>query len=976
MKNSFTSPGITGLLAGLLLISQAAQAQPSGYALSFNGVNNYVSLTVPGPPPPNFYTICAWVYLYSGGTYGGTRLAVLGGTGCGESIEFMIRSDTESATDPQYLELGRCSAFDGVPSTTAVPLNTWTHVAVTINSQLAVSYYINGNPAGTWQGSGNFAFGTALNLADNNGLRAFNGMLNNVQIWNTVLSQSQIQTYMSHPPTGSESGLYAYYPFREGSGTTTADAATAGSGSTGTLVNSPLWVPVVAAVTTLPATGVANPNTTLNGIVTNETQAGVAYFQWGLTTNYGNTTVPVSVGASSTLNFSNTVTGLASAEYHYRAVASNSLGIAVGQDVAFWPAVVSLNGVNPLTNECHALFNDPGALVNALPVTLACGYFQDLAVRVDGTVAAWGNNNYSQINVPGNLSNVTAVAVGNFNSMALKSNGSVVEWGRNDQGQIGGAGGVANGVSIAVGAYHAVAAEANGSVVAWGENNYSATTVPSSATNVIAVAAGDYHCVALRSNGTVVAWGAGTVNTPSDYTDYGQAIVPANATNVVAIAAGSYHSLARTANGTVLAWGAGTTYNPSDLASYGQCIVPAAASNVIAIAAGTTHSVALRSDGSVIAWGDNTSSQTNVPAAATNIVGIIAGGNHTFALRRDGIWIGWGDETTLPAVVTNLTASVSGSGIVQTNSPGTYVLTYRFTNSFGLVVTNSRIVVVADRTPPVLTLAGANPFYLTLGLPYVEPGYSAPDACQGDLTSSVIVAGSVNTSVVGTNIVTYSVTDGSGNTATSNRTIIVTSEPSIFGLAAQVAAINSVNGTRIVSLTATVGPNGVAGTCQIQYGLNTSYPGATPSAAFVAAFANTNLGFNISNLVAGVTYHFRASAANSNGTTTGSDLPFYIPSIYPVGDLNGDGVVDQNELNLVLSNYLSTSPYLLITNTIGLGQSNVTFALSNSVAGNFSVMVSTDLVNWQYLAPANPAYLFTDTNAPTAPLRYYRLRYP
>ena len=69
------------------------------------------------------------------------------------------------------------------------------------------------------------------------------------------------------------------------------------------------------------------------------------------------------------------------------------------------------------------------------------------------------------------------------------------------------------------------------------------------------------------------------------------------------------------------------------------------------------------------------------------------------------------------------------------------------------------------------------------------------------------------------------------------------------------------------------------------------------------------------------------------------------------------------------------SPSLAITNVTGLGGTNVTFALSNSVADAYSVEVSTDLMNWQLLGPATPRFLFTGTNAPAAPQRYYRLRY-
>lgn len=94
-------------------------------------------------------------------------------------------------------------------------------------------------------------------------------------------------------------------------------------------------------------------------------------------------------------------------------------------------------------------------------------------------------------------------------------------------------------------------------------------------------------------------------------------------------------------------------------------------------------------------------------------------------------------------------------------------------------------------------------------------------------------------------------------------------------------------------------------------------------------------------------------------------------------NLNGDGVVSEAELNLVLSNYFSHSPWLGMTNLAGLGGTNVTFALTNSLAGSFTVEYSTKLTNWFLLGPATPRYLFADTNAPSQPTqRFYRLRWP
>jgi len=56
---------------------------------------------------------------------------------------------------------------------------------------------------------------------------------------------------------------------------------------------------------------------------------------------------------------------------------------------------------------------------------------------------------------------------------------------------------------------------------------------------------------------------------------------------------------------------------------------------------------------------------------------------------------------------------------------------------------------------------------------------------------------------------------------------------------------------------------------------------------------------------------------------------------------------------------------------------NVQFALTNANNWDFiSVLVSTDLIDWQYLGPATPMYQFVDPQATNGPTRFYRLSWP
>jgi len=137
-------------------------------------------------------------------------------------------------------------------------------------------------------------------------------------------------------------------------------------------------------------------------------------------------------------------------------------------------------------------------------VAISVGHSHNLALKIDGTVIAWGNNYYGQTNVPPGLSNVIAIAAGDSHSLALRSDGTVIGWGLDASGQTNAPAGLSNVVAIAAGGFHSLALKSDGTVVAWGLNNYGQTNVPARLTNVVAIAAGEYHSMALIGDGPPV----------------------------------------------------------------------------------------------------------------------------------------------------------------------------------------------------------------------------------------------------------------------------------------------------------------------------------------------------------------------------------------------------------------------------------------------------------------------------------------
>jgi len=269
--------------------------------------------------------------------------------------------------------------------------------------------------------------------------------------------------------------------------------------------------------------------------------------------------------------------------------------------------------------------SDPALPIKATQIT--AGAYHSLALKSDGTVVAWGRNDFGQANVPEGLSDVIAIAAGYYHSLALKSDGTVVAWGYNGHGQTNVPEGLSDVKAIAAGGYHSIALKSDGTVVAWGSYYYvGKKELPTGMSGVAAIAAGFDHSLVLKSDHTVEARG---------YYYYGQTNVPAGLSGVEAISAGYIHSLALKSDGTVVAWG---TYH------YGEGDITEL-SGVKAIVAGYLYSLALKTDGTVVAWGLNNSGQSEVPTGLSDVVAISAGREHSLALKADGTVVGWGSNS-------------------------------------------------------------------------------------------------------------------------------------------------------------------------------------------------------------------------------------------------------------------------------------------------------------------------------------------
>ena len=253
-------------------------------------------------------------------------------------------------------------------------------------------------------------------------------------------------------------------------------------------------------------------------------------------------------------------------------------------------------------------------LTGVTALAVASDSLNGMALKSDGTVWAWGQNNDGQVGdgttndavtpVPvQGLSNVTAIAQGGGFSLALERDGTVWSWGSNDSGQLGIGQASADGGADLTAHPHPTRLAALG--------------------NIVAIAAGNAHALALTADGRVYAWGeafqgALGLSAASATTNQPVPLQAPGLAGIKAIAAGNQTSLALATDGSVWAWGDdqhGELDRAMTDASSPQRV--AGLSGITAIAAGGYHDVALDANGSVWGWGEDGSGQVGVPATST-----------------------------------------------------------------------------------------------------------------------------------------------------------------------------------------------------------------------------------------------------------------------------------------------------------------------------------------------------------------------
>ncbi len=173
-----------------------------------------------------------------------------------------------------------------------------------------------------------------------------------------------------------------------------------------------------------------------------------------------------------------------------------------------------------------------------------------------------------------------------------------------------------------------------------------------------------------------------------------------------------------------------------------------------------SHFLVMQGDGNLVLY---TSAGRALWATGTNGSGAIRArfqGDGNLVLRTSSGAAVWSSKT-----------SGSGATSLKVLNTGNVVLL----NASGAVIWEAIPSAPVDTTRPVIRLNGASNEMISQGMTYRDPGATATDNVDGDITNRIVVSGSVNTNNPGTYTLRYNVSDAAGNAAaTVSRNVTVT----------------------------------------------------------------------------------------------------------------------------------------------------------------------------------------------------------
>jgi len=286
---------------------------------------------------------------------------------------------------------------------------------------------------------------------------------------------------------------------------------------------------------------------------------------------------------------------------------------------------------------------------------VAAGAWHTCALRAEGTIACWGNNNEGEASPPSGT--YTQIDAGSFHTCAVSSAGEIACWGQNTYGETNVPAATAGlpWVQAAAGSINSCGLRSDGSLVCWGNSLTGVKSTPTGSYTQVSV--GEDQACAIRTDGMLVCWG-------SDNTLVSGAPTAPTGHHFTQVSAGKTHDCALADDGSIQCWGSNAT---------GQLDVPALPAGVHYTQVSVSfnyrldvdpahvtpeqYSCALRSDGTAVCWGNNHWGQLNVPPlpAGATYTNLSAGLWQTCAARSDGVVActgnNWEGQISVPATL-------------------------------------------------------------------------------------------------------------------------------------------------------------------------------------------------------------------------------------------------------------------------------------------------------------------------------------
>jgi alpha-tubulin suppressor-like RCC1 family protein len=281
---------------------------------------------------------------------------------------------------------------------------------------------------------------------------------------------------------------------------------------------------------------------------------------------------------------------------------------------------------------------------------VSAGSLHTSAIKTDGTLWVWGFNGYGQLGIDiasqsrstpvttfAGGTNWKQVSCGYRHVAAIKTDGTLWVWGNQQYGRLGNA------------------------VIGPG-NAITPITTFSGGTDWRQVSYARSHTVAIKTDGTLWTWGFGgngrlgnavTTNTSTPVTTF------AGGTNWKQVSGGSFHMAAIKTDGTLWTWGNGGNGQLGDTSVTTIISTPittfAGGTNWKQVSCGYNHTIALTDDGVnklLFVWGNGRVTgndiNNNIPnsLSGTNWKQVSSGGQHTAAIKTDGTLWAWGSGST------------------------------------------------------------------------------------------------------------------------------------------------------------------------------------------------------------------------------------------------------------------------------------------------------------------------------------------